>query len=111
MFFVYPQKYGLNSKLDANYLRIGRYENKETTTHVVTHLGVPKQVKITSVNARKYTCKINITDPAVILPYRCVIRLEESNRIKHKINIYFNSQVYIYCEFESSKERIGEEKS
>jgi len=99
MFFAYSQKCSLNSKLDANYPRIERYENKAKTPHVVTYLRVPKQVKITSVNARKYTCKINITDPAVILPYRCVIRLEESNRIKYEIDIYSNSQVYISCEF------------
>jgi len=105
MFFLCSQKCCLNSKLDANYPRIGRHENKETTTHVVTRLRVPKQVNITSVNARKYTFKISLTDPTVVLHYSCVIRLEESNRIKYEINIYFNSQIYISCRLRQSLKR------
>jgi hypothetical protein len=90
MFFVYSQKCNLNSKLDANYPCIERYENKVTTTHVVTNLRVPKQVKINSVNARKYPFKTNVTHPTDMLRYGCVTKLEESPRIKHKINIYSN---------------------
>jgi len=58
------------------------------------HLRVPQQVKITLVNAKEYTFKINT---AKILPLTCTadltISIEESNRIKHGISIYFNSYI------------------